>query len=234
MFIHDTKLAGSTTTRVARFNIQSMESARIAELLRPFLGDEQPSDALLQQVSIYVDLLFRWNAKINLTAVREPDNIVIRHFGESFFAARKLIGREQATEVMDIGSGAGFPGVPVKLLRPTISVQLVEAHSKKAAFLSEVIRELGLKGISVVNRRAEEICETASVVTLRAVERFARVLSVAAEKVATEGRLGLLIGREQMALAKEVLPGRWEESVEIPLSDSRILAIWKSHREVSD
>lgn len=213
---------------MSRFNIQSMESARIAELLRPFLQDERPSGALLQQVSIYVDLLIRWNAKINLTAVREPNYIVIRHFGESFFAARNLIGREQATELMDIGSGAGFPGIPIRLLRPAISVRLVEAHSKKAAFLSEVIRELGLKGISVVNRRAEEIGETASVVTLRAVERFATVLPIAAEKVATEGRLGLLIGREQMALAKEVLPGTWEDPVEIPLSDNRILGIWRS------
>ena len=211
-----------------------METARIAELLSAFLGDEQPSDALLQQVSIYVDLLIKWNAKINLTAVREPDNIVTRHFGESFFAARKLVGREEATEVLDIGSGAGFPGVPVKLLRPTISVRLVEAHSKKAAFLSEAIRELGLTGISVVNRRAEEIVEPASVVTLRAVEKFAKVLPVAAERVSINGRLGLLIGREQMGLAKEVLPGKWEEPVEIPISNSRVLAIWKSHGEVSD
>jgi 16S rRNA (guanine527-N7)-methyltransferase len=219
---------------VARFNIQPMETARIAELLRPFLQEERPSDALLQQVSIYVDLLLKWNAKINLTAVREPNNIVIRHVGESFFAARRLIGRERATELMDIGSGAGFPGVPIKLLRPSISVRLVEAHSKKAAFLSEVIRELDLEGISVVNRRAEEIRETASVVTLRAVERFERVLRVAAGRVATGGSLGLLIGREQMTLAREVHIGKWEDPVDIPLSDNRIIAIWKSPPGVSD
>ncbi len=218
---------------MARFNIHSMEFARIAELLKPFLEEERASNSLLREVSVYVDLLVKWNAKVNLSAVRDPENIVTRHFGESFFAARKLIGREDAMELMDIGSGAGFPGIPIKLLRPSTTVRLVEAHSKKAAFLSEVIRELGLREVSVVNRRAEDINETASVVTLRAVEKFAKVLPLAAKRVAMNGRLGVLIGREQMALAKEVLPGRWEDLVKIPLSESRALATWRSHPQVS-
>ena len=207
-----------------------MEIARIAELLEPFLENERPPETLLQQVATYLELLLKWNAKINLTAVREPKYIVTRHFGESFFAARKLIGREELVTSMDIGSGAGFPGIPLKLLRPLTNICLVEAHSKKAAFLSEVVRELYLQEISVMNRRAEEMSETASLVTLRAVEKFARVLPVAAHRVAKEGRLGLLIGREQLAVAKEILPGKWEEPFDIPQSSNRILAIWNSQR----
>lgn len=205
-----------------------MEIARIGQLLQPFFEDEKPSDSLLQIVARYLDLLLKWNAKMNLTAVRDPEHIVRRHFGESFFAARKLAGREESPQVIDIGSGPGFPGVPIKMLRPKAEVRLVEAQAKKASFLREVVRELALQGISVVNERAEAMtgkCD-ADLVTFRAVERFESVLPVAASLLSEKGKLAVLIGEDQLALARKVLPGRWEEFARIPLSTSRLLATW--------
>src|SRR6266581_1446024 len=122
-----------------------MEIARIAELLEPYLrradgGREVLAQVQLQQLSDFLDLLLRWNAKTNLTSVREPEAIVTRHFGESLFLARH-VSREERT-VIDVGSGAGFPGIPLKIYSPHLAVTLTESQNKKAAFLNEVIREV--------------------------------------------------------------------------------------------
>lgn len=211
----------------------SMEIERIRQLLQPFFEDEEASDSLLQLVARYLDLLLKWNARMNLTAVRDPEHIVIRHFGESFFAARKLIGREESLRLVDVGSGPGFPGVPIKMLRPQTEVRLVEAQSKKASFLREVIRDLALDAISVVNERAENMVGkcNADVVTFRAVERFDSVLPVAAKLLGEKGRLAVLIGADQLGVARKVLPGKWEEAARIPLSSHRVLATWVRSEE---
>ena len=135
-----------------------MTPARIAELLVPFLGQyEQPeTSALFANISTYIDILMRWNSRINLTAIRDPGQIVTRHFGESLFLARNLFvgttaigcpaGRGPSTVVAstlaDLGSGAGFPGLPIKLWAPSISLTLIESNHKKAAFLREITRFL--------------------------------------------------------------------------------------------
>jgi 16S rRNA (guanine527-N7)-methyltransferase len=135
-----------------------MDIATIEELLRPFLPGV-PSRDLLQALDRYLDLLLRWNQRLALTASHDPKYIVVRHIGESLFAAAQWVrpGIGPPVTAMDIGSGAGFPGIPLKLYRPSIEVRLVEAHGKKATFLREVVRRLELRGISVVQRRAEEL-----------------------------------------------------------------------------
>ena len=129
-----------------------MDSARIAELLAPFLGADGLSAHQLDQVSAYLDRLMRWNARMNLTSVRDPEQIVTRHFGESFFAAKQLLGREEPApkSATDIGSGAGFPGLPIKILAPSLRMRLVEAQHRKAIFLREVIRDLQLADCEVL------------------------------------------------------------------------------------
>jgi 16S rRNA (guanine527-N7)-methyltransferase len=121
----------------------------IAELLQPYLGGvgiEGASgaafDRVCGQLVVYLDLILKWNARINLTAIREPEEIVRRHFGESFFAGAQLGACET---LLDFGSGAGFPGVPIQLMRPNVVVTLAESRSKKAAFLREVVRTLELR-----------------------------------------------------------------------------------------
>jgi 16S rRNA (guanine(527)-N(7))-methyltransferase RsmG len=342
-----------------------MHPARIAELLQPFVGSsthatahrpsepatagEEPavlSPAQLHHISTYINILLRWNARINLTAIRDPEEIVTRHFGESLFAARHLFpdpaletihagvetgdsplysrrslpatvnpaaerrqnaahgasrgsaapeteapkGRETSPvnnltpaperlanderpstngrlandRLADLGSGAGFPGIPIKLWAPHIALTLIESNQKKTAFLREIIRALTLTNVNVFPARAQELLRqrpddnpTAKgssgqpavvqpamnrpgvgqpsdqsafdLVTLRAVERFADVLPIAASLVSPGGRLVLLVGASQLHQAQTSLPTfSWDPPFPVPRSLSRTLLI--AHR----
>jgi 16S rRNA (guanine527-N7)-methyltransferase len=204
---------------------------RIVELLAPFLQSPPgPSasltDAQLAQVSAYLDILLRWNARINLTAVRDSDGMVTRHFGESFFDARQLLPSDAAIRAIDVGSGAGFPGLPLKIFAPALALTLIESSQKKAAFLKEAVRALALTGVDVFAGRAEDFPSTADLVTLRAVERYERTLETAARLVAPSGRLALLIGVPQAAHTPRLLPAfSWHAPIPIPQSSVRVLLI---------
>jgi 16S rRNA (guanine527-N7)-methyltransferase len=203
-----------------------MLPARIADLLEPFIAPAALSDFQLQQISTYIDLLLKWNARTNLTAIRDEEVIVTRHFGESFFAARYLLAdAPPGLRVFDVGSGAGFPGLPLKLYAPQIALTLIEAHNKKAIFLREVIRALSFDHATVVSARAEQITESADLVTLRAVERFESILPVAARLVALGGRLGLLVGERQLEAAQRIVLGDWTNSDPVPQSTGRVVAL---------
>ena len=147
-----------------------METAAIARLLEPFI---ELDEMRLRAISTYIDLLMKWNARINLTAIREPSEIVQRHFGESLFAAKHLLEQKLPQTAIDLGSGAGFPGVPFAMVAPEAQVTLIESQQKKATFLKELIHVLGLKNAKVFSDRAENF-RTADLVMLRAVERFER------------------------------------------------------------
>jgi len=311
-----------------------MHLARIAELLQPFVGSsthttahrhsepatagEEPavlSPAQLNHISTYMNILLRWNARMNLTAIRDPEEIVTRHFGESLFAARHLFpdpalktiharvetgdsplcsrrslpatvnpaaerrqnaahgasrgsaapeapkGRETSpvnnltpaperlanderpsanarlanVRLADLGSGAGFPGIPVKLWAPHIALTLIESNQKKTAFLREIVRALTLTNVNVFPARAQELLRQPGdqsafeLVTLRAVERFADVLPIAADLVSPGGRLVLLVGASQLEQAQTSLPTfSWDPPLLVPQSLSRTLLI--AHR----
>jgi 16S rRNA (guanine(527)-N(7))-methyltransferase RsmG len=147
----------------------------ISELLAAFLESPLVSHQL-DQVSAYLDLLLRWNSHINLTAIRAPEEIICRHFGESFFLARHLFPAGQASlydlsqtpvslttdhwpqaTVLDIGSGAGFPALPLKIFQPQIRLTLIESNHKKSVFLRETIRSLSLPDVNVITDRAENV-----------------------------------------------------------------------------
>jgi 16S rRNA (guanine527-N7)-methyltransferase len=243
-----------------------MHPARIAELLEPFLPassahDQRPAtnDALYQHISMYIDILLRWNARINLTAIRDPEQIVTRHFGESLFAARHLfpsssrvpsvssVVKDFDSSAADLGSGAGFPGIPIKLWAPHIALTLIESNHKKATFLREIARALTLTNVNVFGGRAEQLLQGPiheeqpgqspankgssqprgfDLVTLRAVERFADVLPVAARLVSPRGRLALLISTAQLNQAHASLPSySWDPPLSVPQSKSRTLLI---------
>jgi 16S rRNA (guanine527-N7)-methyltransferase len=212
-----------------------METARIAELLAPFLqkddgSREELSPAQLQQLSGYLDLLVRWNAKTNLTSVRQPEEIVRRHFGESLFLARN-VSRELVSSAVDLGSGAGFPGIPLKIYSPHLAVTLIESQNKKATFLNEVIRRLTLTNINVFAGRAQDSGLQADLVTLRAVEKFEEALPVARQLLKPTGRLAMLIGAGQVAAAKALLTGFETKTVSVPGSREGILLIASRNQE---
>lgn len=207
-----------------------MNEARIAELLTPFIGAcETPG--LVRYISTYIDLLLRWNARVNLTAIRDPDEIVTRHFGESLFVARCLFPTHDVGTapgaLADVGSGAGFPGLPIKLWAPHLSVTLIESNHKKATFLRELVRTLTLTDINIQNARVDALLPaTFDVVTLRAVERFETVLPAAARLLKPQGRLALLIGASQLPTAQSILHDHvFSSPLPIPQSSSRILSL---------
>jgi len=205
-----------------------MDTARIAELLQPF-GGESASKRQLDQIACYLDLLLRWNARVNLTAVREQEKIVTRHFGESLFAARHLFPdqpRLPGPHLIDLGAGAGFPGLAIKIWAPMIQLTLIESKHKKVAFLREVIRALSFTDAEVLAGRAEDFSgPRADVVTVRAVERFERILPIASRLTRLGGRVALLIGAAQLVGANRATDVQWSPPVPIPLSDNRILRI---------
>ena len=205
----------------------AMDGLRISELLAPFLGEEKLAENQLHDISLYIDLLLKWNARMNLTAVRDPEQIVERHFGESLFAARNLVAKDSTISVADVGSGAGFPGIPMKIYAPGLRSTLIESQGKKATFLREVCRALGFTNIDVFPGRAENWGQRADLVTLRAVEKFERVLPLAAALVVPQGRLALLIGVGQAGEAEKALGGYWSDALAIPQSRERVLKIWE-------
>jgi len=208
------------------------------------------SPSQLQSISTYIDILIRWNARINLTAIRDPEDIVTRHFGESLFAAYHLFPHEAhggtaalacpergrpvehasaAVTVADLGSGAGFPGLPIKLWAPQIFLTLVESNHKKVVFLREITRTLTLTNVNIQNARAEALTGPFDLVTLRAVERFDSILVTSATLVSPTGRLALLLGSSQQNQARQLAGFAWSDPIPFPRSRSRILLI--GHRQ---
>jgi 16S rRNA (guanine527-N7)-methyltransferase len=223
-----------------------LDAARITNLLQPFLAETSLgapsllplpewvlSPELAAHLQTYLDLLLRWNARMNLTAIRDPEQIVTRHFGESFFAARVLRGAGALSSdatLADVGSGAGFPGIPIKLFAPELHVTLIESQNKKATFLREVIRALALSHIVVHCGRAEDWNHRTSVVTLRAVEKFDTVLPVASSLVASGGTLCLLIGEAQSHAASNATGRTWSPAVSRAIPESGERIVWLARR----
>jgi 16S rRNA (guanine527-N7)-methyltransferase len=169
--------------------MSTLSDAAIGTLLTPYLP-EVPAD-VLPQLSTYLDLLLKWNARTNLTAIRSPEEIVRRHFGESLFAARHL--PSSTSTLLDFGSGAGFPGLPTALLRPGIQVTLAESQNKKATFLREIIRTLALTTEVWSNRvEAMPAARRFDIVALRAVDNMETALPAAIARITPGGQLILL------------------------------------------
>jgi 16S rRNA (guanine527-N7)-methyltransferase len=172
----------------------------------------------------YLALLLRWNARINLTAVRDEDGILARHFVESIACARALpVGIKT---LLDFGSGGGFPGIPIAVCRPEIEVTLAESQGKKAAFLQEAVRVLGLP-VKVHAGRAELLRMQYKCITLRAVDRMEAAVEAAARLVAPGGWLALMTTRGDQARLQESAGAgfSWQGRIPLPAGDERLLAL---------
>jgi 16S rRNA (guanine527-N7)-methyltransferase len=184
--------------------------------LEPYLKNGLPDQAedifLYEGLERYLDLLLKWNAKTNLTAVRDEKGIVQRHFGESLFLVEHL---PKFGTLLDFGSGAGFPGIPIQLKRPSAVVTLAESQMKKASFLREAVRTL-LLAAEVWDKRVEKMPaeRVFDVVTMRAVDDMPAMLPLAAARVRQGGTLALMLGREETLLPEDF---HWGDPIPVPL-----------------
>lgn len=149
--------------------------------------------ATQQQLLAYLQLLEKWNRHYNLTAVRDPEQMVPRHLLDSLAVLPFLHGRR----VLDIGTGAGLPGLALALARPALSFTLLDSNARKLAFVRQAVHELGLRNVEVVATRAEKFAppEKFDTLTARAFSSLAELLAVAAHLCAPGGRFLAMKGR---------------------------------------
>ncbi len=208
-----------------------------AAVIRRALGEfKLPAyDDQVLQIQQYIKILLTWNEKVNLTAIRDPLEILYRHFCESMYAAEAL--PVEKGRLADVGSGGGFPGLPLKIMRPNLRVFLVESNLKKATFLAEVIRELGLKDAQVLVRRYEELHEEMApldYVCSRALGEFPAFLNWAASEQIAAKEVILWIGTRDLPELQKVQSWEWREPIQVPHSLQRILLVGAKKALVSN
>jgi len=203
--------------------VAALSESDIARELVPF--EVELSAPVLSQLRCYLELLLRWNERINLTGIRDAKTIVRRLFGESLSIARAV---ELRGCLVDVGSGAGFPGLALKLVAPELRVTLIEARQKKCAFLKEVARQCGFSGVAVVAERFEDWAAkarlSASLITTRAVVMDSRRLGAMKKLLVPGGKIVLLTTQElSHKIQSEHNEWRWSSFETSPMSKSVIL-----------
>jgi 16S rRNA (guanine(527)-N(7))-methyltransferase RsmG len=204
----------------------TISATRIAKELEPY--GLNANEILCSQIRSYIEILLAWNRKMSLTAITDPVEIVHFHFGESIFAL--TVGAVSDGRLADVGSGAGFPGLPIRLARPSVNLTMIESNIKKCTFLREVSRKLGVEGVRVLNSRMEDLPspsadERFDFISARAVGDFEVLLHFATKFLTKEGRLVLWIGQEDsetLAAAHSVC-WEWSDPILIPNSSKRNL-----------
>ena len=214
------------------------------ECLRVFtVASDNPEGSILEQFLRYRQELLDWNTRMNLTAITGPEEVLIKHFLDSLSVL--TVYDHPRTRLLDIGSGAGFPGLPLKIVRPQWQVVLVEATRKKVAFLQHMIETLQLKNVEAVHARAEDVGHKQEyraafdVVTARAVASLPALLEYTAPFCRVGGQIILL---KKGALEDELAQGKRAASelgatlkadvaVTLPgLEDGRRLLVWEQQK----
>ncbi|MFI5094959.1 MAG: 16S rRNA (guanine(527)-N(7))-methyltransferase RsmG [Candidatus Acidiferrum sp.] len=174
----------------------------------------------------YMKVLLAWNEKINLTAIRDPLEILYRHFCESMYAAVAV--PVEKGRLADVGSGAGFPGIPLKIMRPELEIFLIESNMKKATFLAEVLRNIELPDTRVLVSRYEDLGEEVTpldYVCSRAVGEFEPFLTWAASERIAAKQVILWIGGRDLDQARRGANWEWREPIPVPHSLRRYLLV---------
>ncbi len=205
-------------------NVTPLSADTINKALLEFRVQLTPEQ--VASVQRYMAILLAWNEKVNLTAIRNPLEVLYRHFCESMFAASGV--PLQSGRLADVGSGGGFPGLALKIARPELQVFLIESNVKKATFLAEVIRELGLTDTRVLVSQYEELGEEIApldFVCSRALGMFDKFLGWAHSERVAASRTILWVGGRDVDEIKKIAGWSWKEPISIPRSLQRFLLV---------
>jgi 16S rRNA (guanine527-N7)-methyltransferase len=201
--------------------MNSLSDRQIAVILQPYgiaadLG-------LFEQIRTYVSILLKWNSTISLTTVIDPVEIYRFHFGESIFGS-SAVGIHEG-RLADVGSGAGFPGLPLRMVCPAIELTLIESNTRKAGFLSEVVRSLGLDGVGVFRGRMEDHRPDKPYdwITARALGQHDGLLRWSKKNLAASGRAVLWLGEGEANRVSQTPGWEWRLPIPIPGSKRRLL-----------
>jgi 16S rRNA (guanine527-N7)-methyltransferase len=206
----------------------TIKPAPSTAIIRRALGEfNLPAyDDQVLQIQRYIEILLTWNEKVNLTAIRDPLEVLYRHFCESMYASVAV--PVENGRLADVGSGGGFPGLPLKIIQPGLRVFLVESNLKKATFLTEVVRELGLRDTQVLVRRYEELDEEMApldYVCSRALGEYPGFLEWAGSKQTGAKQVILWIGARDLPEIQKIANWDWLEPIAVPHSLRRLLLV---------
>jgi 16S rRNA (guanine527-N7)-methyltransferase len=182
------------------------------------------SKRVCEQFAVYLQLLLRWNQRISLTSIDLPDEIARTHFAESLLATK--VGIEIRGRLADVGTGAGFPGLPLKIYLPELDLTLIEPNAKKCAFLGEVSRTLGLTGVHIVQKRYEDVRRPElpfDLVTARALGQFSEFMDWADTVLAVGGRVMVWTGPDGRVELERKRKWKWLDPYVISQSKHRLI-----------
>jgi 16S rRNA (guanine527-N7)-methyltransferase len=202
--------------------MKQLSNRTIEAALTPYLVTT--SALLCDQIRTYIELLLRWNQKISLTTVTNPADVLRFHFGESLFAVATIPIRHG--RLADVGSGAGFPAVPIRMVSEHLDIVLIESNQKKATFLAEIVRELHLKDVDVRRCRMEDVDlrdEKIDFVTARALGIDDAFLNWSRSSLSSDGSVVLWLGDADAAKISQKSGWKWTDPIRLPQSDKRAI-----------
>lgn len=157
----------------------------------------------LDQLEEYYKLLIEWNEKINLTRITNKEDVYLKHYYDSL-TLNKVVNLKEVNTLCDVGTGAGFPGIVLKIVFPNLKVTLIDSLNKRVNYLNEVIKELKLENIEAIHARGEEYKGSFDVVTSRAVANIEKLVGYTMHLVSKDGVFVAMKGNIEEELTKEV------------------------------
>ena len=202
----------------------TLTDVHIRDALRAYGVEADPQ--LCEKIRVYISTLLQWNAKISLTTITQAREILRVHFGESLFAASAAGIAD--SRVADIGTGAGFPGIPIRMVLPGVQLTLIEAVGKKAAFLAEVLRKIDIHGVRIIRCRMEDTPSDVTgfdFVTARALGRYDALLGWSKKRLSQSGKIALLLGKSEAERLSQEAKWHWEPLKLVPGSSARVVLV---------
>ena len=162
-----------------------------------------PTKDKLQKLEKFYQLLIEWNKKINLTRITNKEEVYLKHFYDSLTIVKE-VDLTKVNTLCDVGTGAGFPGIVLKIFYPNLKITLIDSLLKRVKYLNEIIKELDLKDIVAIHTRGEDYHETFDIVTARAVANIEKLLQYTMHVVETNGQFIAMKGNIEEELTKEI------------------------------